>query len=288
MAGDSDTQWYYEAREGVQVGPVSPDEIHRLRTSGNIHSQTRVWKKGMTNWQTLAELDGAGGRGGTVSSPAPGGETRCAECYKLHPTEELLDYGDVKICVSCKPIVIEKLQLGMRIGHGAWRHGRFLVVEDQRELPQRCVKCNEPATRCYRRKLIWTPTWVNFTLLAILLGVGILLYLIFAMIFRRRATIDLYLCERHQKRRALMIAGAWMSFVACVVTFFFGLVTAWDVNGIGLGGFLMGVSALLLVTTLLLLVSMTIVRTVKIADGLAYLGGVSEAFRETFPRWHGS
>lgn len=156
--------WYYESVPEQQAGPVSAEEFSRLKSAGAVTPDTRVWKKGMGDWEPLREVEPqAASQGGGVGSGGappldPGAVGKCAELFQK---SELLEYGDVSICVGCKPKVIDKLQMGMRLGQGIWRNGKDLVVEHDRELPQRCVKCNAAATQCYKRKLIWTPPWVH-------------------------------------------------------------------------------------------------------------------------------
>jgi hypothetical protein len=51
--------WYY-AKDGRQNGPVSLEELIRLRATGTITSQDLVWREGMDGWKPageVAELD---------------------------------------------------------------------------------------------------------------------------------------------------------------------------------------------------------------------------------------
>ena len=77
-----------------------------------------------------------------------------------------------------------------------WREGKVLAMRKGSQFPHRCIKCNEPAVAPGRRqKLTWHPPgWYLLILLAVLL------YVIVAMIVRKKATVEIGLCERHQKR----------------------------------------------------------------------------------------
>lgn len=51
-------QWYY-ANDGRRQGPVPHDEFERLVRSGAVVDDTLVWRQGMNQWQTLAEVKAA-------------------------------------------------------------------------------------------------------------------------------------------------------------------------------------------------------------------------------------
>jgi len=77
-----------------------------------------------------------------------------------------------------------------------WREGKVLVLRKGGALPDRCIKCNAPsAGPRRRRRLSWHSPW-----LYVLILLALVLYAIVAAILRKTATVELGLCERHQKR----------------------------------------------------------------------------------------
>ena len=46
----SHMDWYYE-HAGTSIGPISRDEIFRLRADGVIRDSTLVWRDGMSEWE---------------------------------------------------------------------------------------------------------------------------------------------------------------------------------------------------------------------------------------------
>jgi len=86
---------------------------------------------------------------------------------------------------------------------GVWRDKSTLVMSKDAQLPDRCVKCNEPTVERLKRRLSWHHPAIYLIVL-----VALLIYLIVAMVTRKRATIEIGLCEEHQakRRRNLMIA----------------------------------------------------------------------------------
>ena len=103
-----------------------------------------------------------------------------------------------------------KAVLEDRIGTEAemWREGKVLVMRKGGDFPDRCIKCNAASVAPKRRyRLGWhSPWWYLLILLAILL------YAIVAMIVRKKATIHVGLCERHQKRVVLGRIVGWGGF----------------------------------------------------------------------------
>src|SRR6478609_9496771 len=89
--------------------------------------------------------------------------------------------------------------------HGIYREGLFLVVPVQgASLPARCVVCNAPAHTRLHRKLYWHPAGYYLLIL-----ISALIYVIVAVIVRKRAHFELGLCDQHAGRRRL---GLWLGW----------------------------------------------------------------------------
>lgn len=99
------------------------------------------------------------------------------------------------------------------LGDGAWRSGKLVVLARGFDLPCRCIRCNEPAvTPVKPRKIYWHPPgWYLLILL------NLLIYLIVALIVRKRATISPGLCARHLQRRNRFIAASWLIVLAAAM-----------------------------------------------------------------------
>ena len=93
---------------------------------------------------------------------------------------------------------------------GYWREGKRLVMDRNAPLPDRCVKCNEPAEG-YRRKieLSWASRKAMFF-------AGEL-----SMVFARRATIDVPLCTSHRRNRSRAVNAFLAAGVALLAAFYF-------------------------------------------------------------------
>jgi hypothetical protein len=90
---------------------------------------------------------------------------------------------------------------------GCWSDGKLLVMSKNAMLPDRCVKCNEPAGGYkLKRNLMWHSPWYYLVVL-----LNLIIYVIVAMIVRYTAKVYIPLCRRHKSRRRWSIAAAWLS-----------------------------------------------------------------------------
>jgi hypothetical protein len=160
-------------------------------------------------------------------------------------------------------------------GTGIWREGKTLVVSKDAALPDRCVKCNEVTTQRLTRKLSWHHPALYFLII-----VATLIYVIVAMILRKRATLVLGLCEKHTAQRRTFI---WITLLLALG---------------GLGGFVLAISAgdimpafiglLLWLTAIIFGVRSTrVVYPQKIDDRFVWLRGVNADYLDQFPQWPG-
>jgi hypothetical protein len=52
-----ETQWYY-TDQGQRLGPVSPEQLKQLATSGRLRPSDMVWKQGMAQWVAANQIKG--------------------------------------------------------------------------------------------------------------------------------------------------------------------------------------------------------------------------------------
>lgn len=155
---------------------------------------------------------------------------------------------------------------------GVWRQGRTVVLSKGTSLPPRCFKCNaECDVRPYRRGLSWHHPAIYFTILA-----GLLVYVIIALIVRKKAVVQVFLCEHHRARRRRVIAAAWLAALGAIAL----LIHAINIAVIGL------VSLALLVLVLApacYIVMGQIMVPSKIDDYFVWLKGAGPAFLASLP-----
>jgi len=88
--------------------------------------------------------------------------------------------------------------------YSVWRKNSVLIMTRQALLPDRCIKCNEPAERKLKRKLSW-----HHPAIYLLVFGGALFYVLLAIVMRKTATIEVGLCENHSAMRQRDIAFTW-------------------------------------------------------------------------------
>ena len=151
---------------------------------------------------------------------------------------------------------------------GYWADGKQLVMDRSAVLPDRCVKCNEPAEG-YRRtvKLSYVPVKTE-------LLVGAIAYL-----SARTATVDVGLCGRHRASRSLNIM--LISLAAIIASLYiFTSIRATDVALplLATAGLIGGVVGLIYAA-----VGRRLLRAARITDTHIWLKGAGAAFLASIP-----
>ena len=161
-------------------------------------------------------------------------------------------------------------------GIAVWRDGNVLITLPGAEMPQRCVKCNEPADRPTKpRKVYW-----HHPAIYLLLLFNIIIYAIVAVIARRRAFISPGLCEEHKKRRRVALILAWTGFLGGVLLVFGAIGSS-----LGAWGALLGV--LLILAAVLCGLFARVVYAQKIDKEYVRLKGCGNPFLNSLPPFSG-
>jgi hypothetical protein len=275
--------WYYSINGG-QEGPFDEARLDQLIAEKVVTPATFVWKEGMAEWTPLGQLRAAGG---TAPSAESAGTASCSVCGRPVGADNLIELLGRRVCAECKPRTVQAMREGVAStlpgDVSAWRDGDKVVARDHAVLPTRCYKCNEPTTNPpLKRKLYWHPAgYYWLILLGAIIRIGILLYIIVAVIVRKRATVELHVCRRHQLQRRLFLIGGWLGFVLGFVMI---IGTASLVNAT----WLKVLSVLLCLGSLItLMIGRRLVRTTLIKDGTIWMKGAGKDFLASLPPWVG-
>ena len=163
---------------------------------------------------------------------------------------------------------------------GLWQQGNLLVLDKFAQLPDRCVKSNEPAGRRLKRNLYWHHPAVY---LAILLHLFI--YVILALILRKTATIHIGLSDHWfaKRRRAILIS--WILVLLSIVLVVIGAMNVNSGDDFGLV-WLIPVGIFLFIGALLYgLIAARMVVAKRINDRYVWLKGVHPDFLADLPPW---
>jgi len=274
-------QWYY-SQEGQQKGPVAAEQLEELARSGAVAAQTLVWREGFATWVPYSTVaQGSQPSQSTalaVGAVASGDSVLCVECGRGFPKSETVQIEGSCVCADCKPIFLQKLREGIAAGAavGIWRTGKQLVTSVDATLPPRCIKCNAPAEgKSIKRKLYWHPPLVYLALL-----LNVVIYIIAALIARKRGVAVISICQIHRSARRNVILISWLLVLGGFAAGITGIVqqSGW-IGGIGgvafLGGLIYG------------LVCGRLIVPRKIDKEHMWLGGCGAEFLAGFPEWNG-
>ena len=153
-----------------------------------------------------------------------------------------------------------------------YRDGKNFVVPFGADMPERCVKCDAPADLEKERNYSWHhPVWY----LAFCLSP--LIYIVVALIARKRARVAVGLCEEHRIRRRKLVWSGWGALAVGVSSIF---LSTNDVGGalvplLACGGLLLAI---------VLYFCARLLYATRITDEEIHLGGCSDAFLDGLGR----
>jgi uncharacterized RDD family membrane protein YckC len=113
--------WYY-ADGGQQAGPVDDLQFEQLVRAGRVQPDTLVWHEGLANWQPYRDINPA-----AAPTPPSTSEGVCAQCGKVFNLQDMILYGTVRVCASCKPTFVQRLAEGAQISPGSLRYAGFWI-----------------------------------------------------------------------------------------------------------------------------------------------------------------
>ena len=163
---------------------------------------------------------------------------------------------------------------------GLWRQGKVLVMHKNAPLPDICLKSNEPATKRLRRKMQWHHPAIALTIL-----LGLLVYIIIAIILTKKATIDVPLTDAWYARRQRRLMFAWGAALAGIALMVLGVALVGQPDG-DIYGWLMLIGLVISLGALIYgQVACPLVRPSRITDQYVWLKGVHPDFLDRLEVW---
>ncbi|HLO86652.1 MAG TPA: hypothetical protein VK203_16865 [Nostocaceae cyanobacterium] len=157
---------------------------------------------------------------------------------------------------------------------GVWRSGNLLVIHKNAQLPNRCIKTNQPANgQRFRAELYW-----HHLLIYILLPVYLLLYIIVGGIFQKKAIVYVGLTQKILQKHKRDIFICRIVTILGIGTFFQG--TTYK----NLLMFFLGL-ALILGVLIWAFVKLKIVSVERIEGDYIWLRGVCQEYLDMLPPW---
>jgi hypothetical protein len=183
------------------------------------------------------------------------------------------------VCAACKPVFLQRMREGSAPaygGDGLWRYRNQLVLRHDAPLPDRCVRCNAPANgHRLKRTLTWHPPAYYLLIL-----INLIIYVIVAICVRKKAVLQVGLCERHRRQRFTCIVTGWLLFLGGIALLILGI-AAQSLLAV------VGILAILCSLVIVLLTATRIVYPARIDKELAWVKGAGGAFLADLPEWKG-
>ena len=157
-----------------------------------------------------------------------------------------------------------------------FRDGDYLVIRDGAELPNVCLRTNEPAGEgSWRKKrtMTWNPPWVF-----ILILVNILVLILVALLTQKKAKMTYSLSAASRASIVKKRGIAFVLLLATVGLFYVGFTQLGDLVGVGMLG-----GILCLIASLIFFAIADPIKVVKFRDGWFRIKGCSKEFLLTVP-----
>ena len=154
-----------------------------------------------------------------------------------------------------------------------------LIVHKNAQLPDRCIKSNEPTQSKLKRALYW-----HHPALYLLILLHILVYVVVALIVRKSAVLWIPIEDRFKKARIRNIMIAWLLFFLGIGSLTAGLIAMDSQSPISWILILL-CPVLMLTAALIGIYGCRIVYPKRIDGQYVWLKGVSAEFLSEFPEW---
>jgi hypothetical protein len=253
---------------------VTDSQLDELLRSDKIGPNTLVWREGLADWQPLSVA-----RQG-VPLPVPGtlSGNVCAECGRNFPPEETIRLHNSWVCAQCKPVFLQRLAEGAALpsAGGLWRVKKRVVTRSETTFPDRCIRCNAPASGFRLKRVVYWQHPAYYLLLLL----NLLILVIVVLIVRKKAILHIGLCERHRARRKQGLIIGYSSLLAGVVMIIVGAVS--DSGRMAVAGLLLvlvgGIGGAIIART---------IAAAKMEKEFVWITGCHRDFLADLPEWPG-
>ena len=161
---------------------------------------------------------------------------------------------------------------------GVWQSGDLLVIRRGAEVPDRCIKTNQPAHgKRFKATLYWHHPAINFLL------ISPMLYVILAIAANKKAIVYLGVTEEVLKKRKRAILSGWGTGIAGIVLFF----SSFSVESESVMGVLISLSLILMLGGLIVGITKGyLIKATRIEYEYVWIRGVSKEYLAFLPEWN--
>jgi hypothetical protein len=161
-----------------------------------------------------------------------------------------------------------------------WQAGNLLVMRRDAQLPDRCIKTNQFAnSKRFKATLYW-----HHPAIYLLILINLLVYVVVAIIVRKKAIVYLGVTEDILQQRRRAITWGWIAGIAGLILFF-GALTLQSESAM----MVLFILGLLLMLGGLIggMIKATLVSVERMDDEYIWLRGISKDYLARLPKWNG-
>ncbi|MCP2730852.1 hypothetical protein [Limnofasciculus baicalensis] len=175
---------------------------------------------------------------------------------------------------------MDRLNESGKISQEIWRAGNILVMRRGAQLPDRCIKTNQPANgKRFKAILYWHHPAIYLVIL-----LNLLIYVIIAIFVRKKAVVYFGVSEEVLQKRRRAILWGWGVGVAGIILFFSALSLQ---SQLAMAIFLLPVGQALMLGGLIGgSARATIVNVYRIEDEYIWIRGVAKEYLALLPEWN--
>ncbi len=170
------------------------------------------------------------------------------------------------------PYATPKSQLSVVDDSTIYRKKKYAILNPEAEWSSRCFKCNSETEIKKKVKLAYVNPWIYLSIL-----ITPILTIILALIFQKKFTLQLPMCNQHVKKRKNFVIFQWVTTILSIVGISVGIATDSP---------LILVSAIVLFLVVVIsAIAGRILYAAKYKDNRIWVRGAGKEFLESLPNF---
>jgi hypothetical protein len=177
---------------------------------------------------------------------------------------------------------MDRLNESGKISQEIWRSGNILVMRRGAQLPDRCIKTNQPANgKRFKAIFYW-----HHPAIYLLILLNLLIYVIVAIAVRKKAVVYVGVTEETLQKRRRAILWGWILAIAGVILYFYAYLSILSESTTG-GFIALGLGFCLMLGGLIGgIAGANLVNVDRIEEEYIWIRGVTKEYLAHLPEWN--
>lgn len=151
-----------------------------------------------------------------------------------------------------------------------YRYKHYVILNSDAAWPARCFKCNADSAVRKKVNVAYVNPWIYLTLL-----ITPIVTIVLALIFQKKFSIDLPICDSHLKKRKNFVIFQWTALLLMIAGFILGAALNSELLFI--------LSLLLLLMVVIAAIAGRMIHLAKFKDDHLWVRGTGKAFLQSLP-----